>query len=320
MNKVLLIDDDRDDFLLTKQLIEKEQQYVVIPTEYEEMGRAFDDDVQGTMIWNYTPKLLKENADEICVIICDLVFNGYESGLDLIARIRTDPQFYTSPDRLFNSLVPIIALTGYTDKDIQALRSGANYAIQKSDDPVQQKKLLETIKRQAIVYERMYKACTESMWPNELKDKIWDFKGKNAGINVFLMTSFDEKHKEFSGKVKSMINSLGPTCHVANAPGGLNTSLVWSDVAVYMNACDMGVAIFYDDYGEDNAVNPNVCVEVGYMKGRNKPVLILMERSLGTLPVDLNGLNRVVFDKDDSNKILMEVKQWIDNRVLDVHN
>ena len=323
MNKILLIENDRDVFYEIKQFLEEEQLFSVIPADYDEMGKAFDPDYRGITIWNYIPRLIHENADEICVIICDILLHGYASGLDLIKKIRTDTKYYVYPDHLFNLIIPIIAYTGFSDKEVEALRMEANASFQKSKDPAERLKFMETIKQLAAQYDRVKSAWNEYMWPNGLKEKIKDFKKSHIKKNAFLMTSFSDKYSEDIDRFVLSLNQLGGVeCHIANAPGGKNTDNLFPNVEVFMHGCDFGIAILFDDKDapSEYKINPNVSLEIGYMYANKKPILILKENTLKKEDINVDLIGRLYYEFDRSelggDGLIKRVKEWLNNRKL----
>lgn len=324
MNKILLIDDNPTDFQITKTFIEQmtNQQFFVIPEDYTVMGQAFSYDCKDITIWDYIPKFLKEHAEEICLIICDIKLNGSDDGLDLIRKIRDDRDFYIYPDHLFNMIVPIIAYTEHPDKETVAFKMGANYSFHKSVDSEERIKFIETIKQQIYIYQRTYGAWNEYMWPNSIKSKIAKFKQMNPGTNLFLMSSFQHSHQEYLDSFKEMLSEIGGfTYHMADAPGGEFTDELLQDVAVYMHGCDLGIAILFEDHGKQNVTSPSVCLEIGYMRALQKPILLFREE---TVPdeADFNGVSQSIFEKDQlcCEKTKRHLERWITNQLFSVIN
>jgi protein-tyrosine-phosphatase len=62
---------------------------------------------------------------------------------------------------------------------------------------------------------------------------------------------------------------------------------LWGNVAAYMDACDLGIAVF--EQINDQDFNPNVSLELGYMMAKQKRILLLKEEHLETLPTDIVG-------------------------------
>jgi hypothetical protein len=85
---------------------------------------------------------------------------------------------------------------------------------------------------------------------------------------------------------------------------------LFPNVKVYMHACDFGIAVF-DRITEDD-FNPNVSLEVGYMLGMGKNVLLLKDKTLKSLPTDLTGKLYKQFDTLDIVKTMPEqIEKWL---------
>lgn len=326
MDKILLIDDDPIHFQETKKLIEDKtnKQFLVIPENYAMMQDAFSLDVKDINIWGYIPQLIRQEANEICLIICDIFFKDSDGGLTLIKNIRSDSNYYVYPDHLFNLIVPIIAFTDHPDKEAAAIQIGANYAFHKSKDPRDQTKFIETIRRQISLYKRTYKAWNEFMWPNSIKEEILGFKRENSGINLFIMTSFDNCHKEEINTIKTTLSSkiTDLTCHVADDPGGKYSDNILEDVTVFMYGCDLGIAILFKDKDKPNVISPSVCLEIGYMRALQKPVLILTEENIQDI-ADLNGISQCVFSESNpiqSDEIQKKITKWVIRKLVNANN
>lgn len=62
---------------------------------------------------------------------------------------------------------------------------------------------------------------------------------------------------------------------------------LWENVKAYMDACSMGIAVF--DQMDDDDINPNVSLELGYMIARQRTLLLLKEKRIKSLPTDICG-------------------------------
>jgi len=90
---------------------------------------------------------------------------------------------------------------------------------------------------------------------------------------------------------------------------------LFPNVKVYMHACEFGVAVFERIMADD--FNPNVSLEVGYMLGMGKDVLLLKDRTLKTMPVDLTGrLYREFNTLDVDASLPREVEKWLIDKGL----
>jgi len=85
---------------------------------------------------------------------------------------------------------------------------------------------------------------------------------------------------------------------------------LFPNIKTYMHACDFGVAVF-DRITEDD-FNPNVSLEVGYMLGMGKTVLLLKDKTLKYLQTDLTGKLYKQFDTTDiDNTMPPQIEKWL---------
>jgi len=90
---------------------------------------------------------------------------------------------------------------------------------------------------------------------------------------------------------------------------------LFPNIKTYMHACDFGVAVF-DRITEDD-FNPNVSLEVGYMLGMGKNVLLLKDKTLKQLQTDLTGKLYKPFDTTDvENTMPTQIEKWLTDRGL----
>jgi len=90
---------------------------------------------------------------------------------------------------------------------------------------------------------------------------------------------------------------------------------LFPNIKTYMHACDFGVAV-YDRITEDY-FNPNVSLEVGYMLGMGKNVLLLKDQTLKALQTDLTGKLYKAFDTTDiDNSLPKQIDKWLSDRGL----
>ncbi|HHQ4900498.1 TPA: hypothetical protein ACSP3M_001752 [Aeromonas veronii] len=90
---------------------------------------------------------------------------------------------------------------------------------------------------------------------------------------------------------------------------------LFPNIKTYMHACDFGVAV-YDRITEDD-FNPNVSLEVGYMLGMGKNVLLLKDKTLKSLQTDLTGKLYKAFDTTDiDNTMPQHIEKWLTDRGL----
>jgi len=136
------------------------------------------------------------------------------------------------------------------------------------------------------------------------------FDYPNPGSNVFLMMRFRDtkQHQEILTAVRDALTFYG--LHGLRADDKMYSDALWPNVKSYMDACDLGIAIF--EQIEDDDFNPNVSLELGYMMAAKKPVLLLKERHLKSLPADVVGHLYKAFDSYDiSSTIRPRILDWL---------
>jgi hypothetical protein len=87
------------------------------------------------------------------------------------------------------------------------------------------------------------------------------------------------------------------------------------NIRTYMHACDFGIAVL-ERITEDD-FNPNVSLEIGYMFGLGKNVLLLKDHTLKSLQTDLAGKLYKQFDTNDIEHTLPEqIEKWLKDKGL----
>ena len=88
---------------------------------------------------------------------------------------------------------------------------------------------------------------------------------------------------------------------------------LFPNVQTYIYGCSFGIAVFERLQGEE--FNPNVALEVGYMRALRKPVCLLRDSTLKTLPTDLVGKLYRTFDTQNVQGSLPGVLvKWMEDR------
>lgn len=116
--------------------------------------------------------------------------------------------------------------------------------------------------------------------------KVGSFKVPES--NVFLMTRFHDEdyHKEISNAITEAVRAFGLELVRADNRD-ITAESLWRKVQFCMEACHFGVAVFEDI--DERYFNPNVSLELGYMRAIKRQLLILKEKRLQKLPTDLCG-------------------------------
>lgn len=88
---------------------------------------------------------------------------------------------------------------------------------------------------------------------------------------------------------------------------------LYPNVKVYMHACDFGIAVFDRLTADD--FNPNVSLEVGYLFGMGKNVLLLKDKTLKSLHTDLTGKLYKEFDPQNIEDTLPDqIQKWLSDK------
>lgn len=129
--------------------------------------------------------------------------------------------------------------------------------------------------------------------------------------NVFIMMRFqpsDQLHTAHEALVTTLAER---GLHAIRADDRDYTGDLWSNIELCMRLSSYGIAIFEDIDSRD--FNPNVSLELGYMLGTAKRVLILKEKRLPTLPADVvHKLYRPWDSYKPAETVSAEVGAWID--------
>ena len=129
--------------------------------------------------------------------------------------------------------------------------------------------------------------------------------------NVFLMTRFRETpyHQEISDSVEYAVKTFGLEFVRADDKNWHGSGL-WERVQSCLEACHYGVAVFEEI--DEAEFNPNIALELGYMRALRRQCLVLKEKRLKSLPTDLCGDVYKVFDfMNISATILTQVADWL---------
>lgn len=132
---------------------------------------------------------------------------------------------------------------------------------------------------------------------------------------AFIIMQFDEtnSHKTITKLIKKTLSQHGITALRADDKEYMDD--LFPNIKVYMHACDFGVAVF--DRIIENDFNPNVTLEVGYILGMRKDVLLLKDKTLKELSTDLTGRLYKSFDTTDiENTLPKQIEKWLMDKEL----
>jgi protein-tyrosine-phosphatase len=136
------------------------------------------------------------------------------------------------------------------------------------------------------------------------------FDYPNPRLNAFIMMRFQTNPQQ-----QAILESLRESLEYYGVKGlraddKSYASSLWANVKSYMDACNLGIAVF--EQMDDVDFNPNVSLELGYMIAQGKPVLILKEKQLKTLPTDVVGQLYRTFDSFNiQSTVRQSVLEWL---------
>ena len=318
--KILIIEDDFDEYLIIKNWIDSDLRIKVIPNTTEDIQEMLqaskcDDDIK-----RFVEKLIRMYYQDLVLILCDLRFiDDNEGGNKIVEHIRQLEGF--TPTN-WATIVPIIGMTKFATtkaKITDVIKAGADYGfdkeiVTKKQEENKEKEILKAIIDTKI---KIYRKNVISHYPPKCKDEI--IKAKKQFHNkktAFIISSF--RYNDFIKKVEDTLRDNGIIPLVANIPGGRFSSKLWEDIIIHTHVCDFGIAIFADDSifnerdnKERDKMNPNVNIEVGYMLSEQKEVLFLKHNNLPELPSDFKGEQYASFSDEN---LADELKKWLEAR------
>jgi len=120
--------------------------------------------------------------------------------------------------------------------------------------------------------------------------------------NVFLIMRFDD-----APPFPDIVETVRTTCaarglNVLRADDKEYTDDLWDNVLTYMYGCDYAIAIF--DQINYREFNPNVALEVGFIRAQCKRVLLLKDKAIPDLPADVVSKIYKKFDTYDVKRTI----------------
>lgn len=135
----------------------------------------------------------------------------------------------------------------------------------------------------------------------------------NYDRNVFIMSRFDDDSRlltKLDTELRRALRQQGFNPVRADDKMYMPDRNLWNNVCVYMLCCRLGVAILEDRVA--NEFNPNVALEYGFMRGTNKPALLLADKAFRNLRADIFGTLRETFDLTDiETTVEPALKRWL---------
>ena len=164
--------------------------------------------------------------------------------------------------------------------------------------------LLERYKEIMVLRDIDFKMSYMPMY-SDAEMKFYEKYGHNA---IFVIMPFRKELNKVYEIIKDIFASKGYSAIRADEKEFTND--LWENVRVYLECCNVAVAIFDKD-DQDN-YNPNVAIEVGYMLSKGNQVCLLKDKKLPKLPSDLISKMYKEYDSDDVEGTLPEqLGLWI---------
>lgn len=164
--------------------------------------------------------------------------------------------------------------------------------------------LLERYKEIMVLRDIDFKMSYMPMY-SDAEMKFYEKYGHNA---IFVIMPFQEELNKVYEIIKDIFASKGYSAIRADEKEFTND--LWENVRVYLECCNVAVAVF-DKNDQDN-YNPNVAIEVGYMLSKGNKVCLLKDKKLPQLPSDLISKMYKEYDSDDIEGTLpKQLELWI---------
>lgn len=146
----------------------------------------------------------------------------------------------------------------------------------------------------------------------EIAESLEKFKQEhlNYESNAFIMMQFGKtkSHAAIVDSIRSTLKKFG--LNGLRADDKEYHDDLFGNVLTYIYGCRFGIAVF--ERLEDDVFNPNVSLEVGYMRALRKPVCFLKDKTLKELQTDLVGKLYKSFDPQAPlETIPSELEKWL---------
>ncbi|MHA2246594.1 MAG: TIR domain-containing protein [Candidatus Hodarchaeales archaeon] len=143
--------------------------------------------------------------------------------------------------------------------------------------------------------------------------KFPEKNGKRVFIMIRLRSNEDSRFSIIENAIREILSINGLQVFLAS-DYTFNSESIWRNVCVYLFSCEFGIAVLEQISSDENYLNPNVLLELGFMMGGlGKPCLVLKERKLKKLPTDILSHLYEEFDPETEEKLDVSVKNAIKN-------
>lgn len=148
--------------------------------------------------------------------------------------------------------------------------------------------------------------------PPELQISLKKFREDRfpSQKTAFIIMRFakTDAHDQIAKTIKNVLSNKGLLGLRADDKEYSSDKL--TNILTYVHGCDFAIAIF--DNIDTDYFNPNVSLEVGSILALNKPVCLLKDKPLETIPPDIVGrLYREFDSKNCEETIASELKKWL---------
>lgn len=153
--------------------------------------------------------------------------------------------------------------------------------------------------------------------PPEIVDSLRRFRADHPSEkrSAFVMMQFGDsiEHQVLLESTRNVLRDLGIVALRADDKEYHDD--LFPNVLTYLHGCGFGVALI--DRIEDDRLNPNVALEIGYMFAIGKPVCILKDREISILTTDLVSKLYKEYDADGLPESLRApIVKWLTDRDL----
>lgn len=301
MKKVLIIEDQKEDFDRVRDLLQNS--YDILPNEFDEMSACIEyPQVIGKGIADFVIQQIEKNYKDLRLILCDIKLGKDGRGGNAVIGSIRNHRILDAPE--WTSLVPIIAMTHYADRQESVLDSGADFSLIKEGD---ENLFSALVKTNIDSFERRLKFV-----PSE---KTSQDKRKVDSKKVFVVHGHNNALKQ---EVAGTIEHLKLKPIILHEQANLGRTLIEKFEA---NGSDVGFAVILlttDDLGrsktkgeKDNKprARQNVIFEMGYFMSflTRSHVVVLYEENV-ELPSDISGILYIPYNDGWKLKFVKELK------------
>lgn len=178
------------------------------------------------------------------------------------------------------------------------------------DFVVRELKSIENVDSESIL--ALSQNSASRAYPLEIHESLNRFLRDHPDIrrNAFVMMQFGgtDLHVKIVDAIRDTLVRYGITAHRADDKEYHDD--LFGNVLTYIHGCSFGIAVF--ERLDDDDFNPNVSLEVGYLRALGSSVCLLKDRTLKTLQTDLIGKLYKAFDpQDPAGSIPDELEKWL---------